>query len=138
MPLEQRRHTTYMKRMTDPVSRSEAQAPDVPSIVAAKFAIGDIVRHRLLAFRGVIFDVDPVFQNSDEWYQAIPPELRPAKNQPFYHLFAENEDSSYVAYVSQQNLQADGDDGPVSHPAISDVFDGLADGRYLLRAQLRH
>jgi heat shock protein HspQ len=117
---------------------TDPDTPVAPPIVAAKFGIGEVVRHRLLAFRGVIFDVDPVFANSDEWYDSIPVDMRPAKDQPFYHLFAENDDSSYVAYVSQQNLLGDGEAGPVSHPAISDVFDAYTGGRYRLRGKLRH
>jgi heat shock protein HspQ len=86
----------------------------------------------------VIFDVDPVFANSEEWYQAIPAEIRPSRDQPFYHLLAENAESSYVAYVSQQNLLRDEEAGPVDHPAISDLFDAFADGRYRLRREHRH
>jgi heat shock protein HspQ len=109
-----------------------------PAVAHASFALGDVVRHRLFDFRGVIFDVDPVFANSDEWYQAIPEDIRPAKDQPFYHLLAENGESSYVAYVSQQNLVADESDEPVDHPAISGLFDAYADGRYTLKPQHRH
>ncbi len=104
----------------------------------ARFAIGDVVRHKLFDFRGVIFDVDPVFANSDDWYEAIPETLRPRKDQPFYHLLAENSESAYVAYVSQQNLVRDDSDEPVDHPAIGDMFEGLADGRYHLRPVHRH
>jgi len=104
---------------------------DMPS---ARFAIGDVVRHRLFDFRGVIFDVDPVFANSEEWYQSIPEDVRPPKDQPFYHLLAENAESSYVAYVSQQNLLPDDSDEPVDHPAIPTMFDGIEGGRYQLRA----
>src|SRR3546814_2058922 len=78
-----------------------------PLIERARFAPGDIVRHRMFDFRGVVFDVDPVFSNSDEWYDAIPEAIRPAKEQPYYHLFAESDDSAYIAYVSQQNLVSD-------------------------------
>ena len=104
----------------------------------ARFAIGDVVRHRLFDFRGVIFDVDPEFTNSEEWYEAIPESLRPRKDQPFYHLLAENAESTYVAYVSQQNLLPDDTDEPVDHPAIATMFDRLEDGRYQLRPQHRH
>ena len=104
----------------------------------ARFAIGDVVRHRLFDFRGVIFDVDPVFANSEEWYESIPEEVRPSKDQPFYHLLAENAESSYVAYVSQQNLLPDDSDEPVDHPAIATMFDGLEGGRYQLRPEHRH
>ena len=112
--------------------------PVAPPVAQARFGIGEVVRHRLLDFRGVIFDVDPVFANSEEWYQAIPPEIRPAKDQPFYHLLAENEESSYVAYVSQQNLVQDDEDEPVDHPAISGLFDSFEAGRYRLRPEHRH
>ena len=99
----------------------------------ARFALGDVVRHRILDFRGVIFDVDPVFANSEEWYQSIPEDLRPRKDQPFYHLLAENSENAYVAYVSQQNLVRDETDEPVDHPAIADMFELLEGGRYQLR-----
>ena len=105
-------------------------------IHSARFAIGDVVRHRLFDFRGVIFDVDPVFANSEEWYESIPEALRPSKDQPFYHLLAENAESSYVAYVSQQNLVHDESDEPIEHPAIPSMFEGLQDGRYRLRPDL--
>jgi heat shock protein HspQ len=104
----------------------------------ARFAIGDIVRHRIFDFRGVIFDVDPVFANSEEWYESIPEAIRPSKDQPFYHLLAENAESTYVAYVSQQNLVPDESDEPVDHPAIAGMFDRMEDGRYQLRPEHRH
>ncbi len=104
----------------------------------ARFAIGEVVCHRLHAFRGVVFDVDPEFANSDEWWESIPVESRPLKEQPFYHLLAENDDSSYIAYVSQQNLIPDESDIPVSHPAIPELFGEFSDGRYVLRSQHRH
>ncbi|TXG81861.1 MAG: heat shock protein HspQ [Sphingomonadales bacterium] len=97
------------------------------------FNIGQVVRHRLLPFRGVIFDVDPTFANTDEWYQAIPEEIRPSKEQPFYHLLAENDQATYIAYVSQQNLVPDESEDPLHHPAIEDLFDGYTQGRHLLR-----
>jgi heat shock protein HspQ len=108
------------------------------SIPRARFAIGDVVRHRLLDFRGVIFDVDPQFASSEEWYEAIPETMRPPKDQPFYHLLAENLDSSYVAYVSQQNLVHDESDEPVDHPAIGTLFDSFDGERYRLRPEHRH
>ena len=107
-------------------------------IPSARFAIGEVVRHRLFDFRGVIFDVDPEFANSEEWYEAIPAEIRPPRNQPFYHLLAENAESSYVAYVSQQNLLPDDSGEPVDHPAVSDMFEPGADGTYKLKSTLRH
>ena len=104
----------------------------------ADFAIGEVVRHRLLDFRGVIFDVDPEFANSEEWYEAIPATMRPSRDQPFYHLLAENAEQSYVAYVSQQNLIRDDSDEPIDHPAIGSMFDGFDQGRYRLRPEHRH
>jgi heat shock protein HspQ len=109
-----------------------------PPISHARFGIGEIVRHRIFDFRGVIFDVDPVFANSEEWYDAIPEAIRPAKDQPFYHLLAENAESSYVAYVSQQNLVPDDSDEPVDHPAISGIFDRVDGNRYRLKLSHRH
>jgi heat shock protein HspQ len=113
---------------------SVAQKIYMPS---ARFGIGDVVRHRIFDFRGVIFDVDPVFANSDEWYESIPEAIRPSKDQPFYHLLAENAETNYVAYVSQQNLVTDDSDEPIDHPAIPTMFDGLEDGRYQLRPEHR-
>ena len=110
--------------MTDPVS---------PAIANAAFGIGEVVRHRLLDFRGVIFDVDPVFANSEEWYEAIPVEIRPAKDQPFYHLLAENAESEYVAYVSEQNLVPDTSGEALRHTGIAEVFERDADGSYRMR-----
>lgn len=119
-------------------SSTRHSAVTAPLIGRARFAPGDIVRHRMFDFRGVVFDIDPVFANTDEWYEAIPEEIRPAKEQPFYHLLAENGDSSYIAYVSQQNLVADGDGGPIDHPQVETMFDGLERGRYRVRAIHRH
>ncbi len=89
---------------------------------SAKFAIGQIVRHRIFPFRGVVFDVDPVFDNTEEWWLAIPEDVRPVKDQPYYHLLAENAESEYVAYVSEQNLLPDDSGEPLRHPQISEFF----------------
>ena len=111
---------------------------DAPLKTRARFALGDVVRHRLYDFRGVVFDIDPVFANSDEWYESIPREQRPNREQPYYHLLAENDDSSYVAYVSQQNLTGDAEAGPVDHPSVAELFEDFANGRYRLRRGLTH
>ncbi len=121
------------KGRSDPGTPENAAAMQAEHFAEARFGIGDIVRHRVFPFRGVIFDVDPVFANTEEWWEAIPEEIRPAKNQPFYHLLAENDDSSYVAYVSQQNLLPDEDGEPVRHPAVAQIFETYRDGRYILR-----
>lgn len=120
------------------LAASDNGSPKAPPVAHARFSVGELVRHRLFDFRGVIFDVDPVFANSEEWYQAIPEDIRPPKDQPFYHLLAENAESSYIAYVSQQNLLPDMEGEPIDHPAIAGIFEGFADGRYRLRRERRH
>ena len=100
------------------------------AIRQAKFQIGQVVHHRFFPFRGVIFDVDPVFSSTEEWWLSIPENIRPRKDQPFYHLLAENESTTYVAYVSEQNLLVDDSGEPCHHPQIRDIFDGPFDGRY--------
>jgi heat shock protein HspQ len=112
--------------------------PIAPDIAEAMFTIGDVVRHRIFEFRGVVFDIDPVFANSEEWYDSIPAEVRPAKDQPFYHLFAENGDNSYIAYVSQQNLLSDIQAGPVDHPAVGGYFGKWSGSRYEMKREMRH
>jgi heat shock protein HspQ len=96
----------------------------------AKFAIGQVVKHRLFSFRGVIFDIDPVFDNTEEWWLSIPAEIRPHKDQPFYHLFAENAETEYVAYVSEQNLLPDNSDAPIRHPQVAESFVRDSNGGY--------
>ena len=102
----------------------------------AKYNLGQVVRHRKHPFRGVVFDVDPKFANSDEWYEAIPEDSRPVKNQPFYHLLAENDQTYYVAYVSEQNLVADYSGEPISHPDLPEMFDQFDGAAYSLQDQL--
>lgn len=100
----------------------------------ARFQIGQVVKHRLLPFRGIIFDVDPEFSNTDEWYMSIPEASRPKREQPFYHVLAENEETDYVAYVSEQNLEEDESDEPLRHPMLDEYFDINAEGEYLYKA----
>ena len=107
-------------------------------IRTAKFRIGALVKHRLFPFRGVVFDVDPVFANTEEWWQSIPAEVRPQKDQPFYHLFAENDDSEYIAYVSEQNLLPDNSEEPVRHPQVKEIFEDFDGKRYAIRTQNTH
>ena len=102
----------------------------------ARFKLGQVVRHRRFAFRGVIFDIDPEFNNTEEWYQSIPAEVRPRKDQPFYHLFAENSETEYIAYVSEQNLLLDTSGEPVRHPQVAEVFERDSEGGYRPRASL--
>lgn len=124
--------------MTDPHQPSSDDG--TPKMVqrAAKFRIGQVVKHRFYPFRGVIFDVDPTFNNTEEWWMSIPEAIRPRKDQPFYHLLAENESSHYIAYVSEQNLQPDDTGKPVRHPQVSELFGALRSGAYELRAERMH
>ena len=99
----------------------------------ARFKLGEVVKHRVFPFRGVIFDIDPVFNNTDEWWLSIPENVRPSKDQPFYHLFAENGETEYIAYVSEQNLLPDTSGKPVRHPQVSEVFQRDDNGGYTPR-----
>ena len=103
-----------------------------------KFRIGEVVRHRFYPFRGVIFDVDAQFSNSEEWWLSIPEKVRPRKDQPFYHLLAENAESTYIAYVSEQNLVPDESGEPVHHPQVDEIFCDIEGGRYVARRSLTH
>lgn len=102
----------------------------------AKFTIGQVVRHRLFAFRGVVFDIDPEFNNTEEWWLSIPEDRRPRKDQPYYHLFAENAETEYIAYVSEQNLLPDTSGDPVRHPQVAEIFERDAGGGYRMHPSL--
>lgn len=104
----------------------------------AKFGIGEVVRHKVFPFRGVVFDVDPEFSNSEEWWNAIPAEVRPAKDQPFYHLLAENAETEYVAYVSEQNLERDLSEEPLRNPQVQQIFVREQAGHYKPKATFAH
>jgi heat shock protein HspQ len=104
----------------------------------AKYQIGQVVRHRIYPFRGVIFDVDASFSNTEEWYLSIPEDVRPSKDQPFYHLLAENAETEYIAYVSEQNLVPDASDEPLRHSQVSELFEDLHDGVFRFRFVQEH
>ena len=104
----------------------------------AKFGIGQLVKHRVFPFRGVVFDVDPAFSNTEEWWEAIPEDIRPNKDQPFYHLLAENDQHTYVAYVSEQNLLADETGEPVGHPQAALIFESFDHGAYKPKPRVAH
>ena len=108
------------------------------SITSTQFSIGQVVRHRVYEFRGVIVDVDPEFSNTEEWWQSIPEEVRPSKDQPFYHLLAENESNAYEAYVSEQNLLVDESGEPVNHPQVAEVFGEFLGNSYALPDSYRN
>ena len=120
-------------RTAPPPAAGAEEAPSADKGVA-KFTIGQAVRHRKFGFQGVIFDVDPEFANTDEWYEAMPEDVRPRKDQPFYHLFAVNpaDNSPYIAYVSQQNLISLPDGEEVVHPQLEEYFDGHRDGTWVV------
>lgn len=105
---------------------------------SAKYRIGQVVRHRVYPFRGVIFDVDATFSNTEEWWLSIPEDIRPSKDQPYYHLFAENDETEYVAYVSEQNLVPDISGEPLRHPDIAEIFGEIEDGVYQARNAQAH
>ena len=106
--------------------------------IETEYSLGQVVKHKYLDFRGVIYDVDPEFNNTEEWYQSIPAAIRPKKDQPFYHVFAENDQVFYSAYVSQQNLVDDGENGPLEHPDLDEIFSGMKKGKYHLRNEVRN
>ncbi len=107
-------------------------------IRVARFRPGQVVRHRIYPFRGVIYDVDPEFGNTEEWYESIPEEVRPRKDQPFYHLYAENEQTTYEAYVSEQNLVLESEPEPLRHPMITTEFERDSQGHYHRRDNRAH
>ena len=108
------------------------------NLVEAKFSIGQIVRHKMFPFRGVVFDVDPSFANTEDWYESIPEEARPNKEQPYYHLLAENDKTHYVAYVSEQNLRMDDNADPINHPEVDDIFGRTENGDYQIHPALKN
>jgi heat shock protein HspQ len=110
----------------------------VTHVREARFWIGQVVRHRVYPFRGVIFDVDPEFANTDDWWMSIPEGVRPRKDQPFYHLLAENAETTYIAYVSEQNLVPDESGDPVMHPQIDELFAHVGEGRYAPKRAVCH
>lgn len=139
-PLDMDGGSAYLRGRRATVE-DEDRSPQMASSMVnreAKFMIGQVVRHRIHPFRGVVFDVDPEFSNSDEWWEAIPEENRPHKDQPFYHLLAENETSYYHAYVSEQNLLPDETGDPVDHPQVGELFGDLEGGRYEVATILTH
>jgi len=131
-------HLVYNSIVVPGPVRAVTLGVGMSKIRNAKYQIGQVVRHRLYPFRGVVFDIDPIFDNTDEWYEAIPAEIRPHKDQPFYHLFAENDETEYVAYVSEQNLLPDTTGEPVRHPQVAEVFVKDGKGGYRPRAATVH
>ena len=134
-PEQKRQRGARLTPMHNDGSDQDMSKSFLSSARSAKFSLGQIVKHRDYPFRGVIFDVDPVYNNSEEWYLSIPEDKRPDRNQPFYHLFAENADSEYIAYVSEQNLIADTSGEPVRHSQVTQAFEQGDDGELILPAR---
>jgi heat shock protein HspQ len=107
-------------------------------ITETLFSIGQVVKHRIFAFRGVIIDVDHEFNNTEEWWLSIPEDIRPRKDQPFYHLLAESESTVYAAYVSEQNLLIDDSGKPISHPEVTEIFGEFLGDSYAVHAGTLH
>jgi heat shock protein HspQ len=126
LPIDNQRQLYSNGGMSNPIQDTDHRA----RVRQAKFMVGEVVCHRIYPFRGVIFDIDPEFDNTEEWWLAIPEDVRPRKDQPFYHLLAENDDSEYVAYVSEQNLLPDTSGQPLRHPQIQELFAKNRDGSY--------
>lgn len=123
--------------MSKTPQKGEDSAVAAPTIRLAKYRVGDVVKHRIYPFRGIVFDIDPVFNSTEEWWNSIPEEIRPSKNQPFYHLLAENDKTEYIAYVSEQNLLPDDTGAPLRHPQVNDLF-VKKDGTYTPTFLNRH
>ena len=127
-----------MKYVPTIADKGPGNSKTMTEVRQAKFGVGQVVRHRVYPFRGLIFDIDPIFANTEEWWLSIPEEMRPPKDQPFYHLFAENAETTYLAYVSEQNLLPDDSGEPLHHPDITDHFVKDKQGRYRLRETNAH
>ena len=93
-----------------------------------QFSIGDLVRHKLFDYRGVVVDIDPHFQLTDEWYEAVA-RSRPPKNEPWYHVLVHDAENS--TYVAEQNLETDSSGKGINHPMTGKFFTELRHGRYI-------
>jgi heat shock protein HspQ len=100
----------------------------VTNITRTKFAVGDLVHHRLFDYRGVVVDVDANLQASDEWYEAVA-RSRPPKDQPWYHVLVH--EAAHTTYVAQRNLESDESEAPISHPMLEVFFSRFERGRYI-------
>jgi len=93
----------------------------------AKLNIGQLVHHKLFGYRGVIYDVDPEFMLTDEWYENVA-RSRPPKDEPWYRVLVDNE--LQETYVAQQNLEPATDLSPIRHPFLEDCFSSFENGHY--------
>ena len=116
-----------MSRIEFVASRAPGVVTPVVALVPgkirqARYSVGSVVRHKIHGFRGIVVDIDPVFNATEDWWLSIPEENRPRKDQPFYHLLAENDQTEYTAYVSEQNLIPDTSGAPLRHPQVVELF----------------
>jgi heat shock protein HspQ len=132
------RKTKPAKATDEPAAKARPAPGRARAMNEARYRVGDVVKHRIYPFRGIIFDIDPVFNSTEEWWQSIPEEVRPRKDQPFYHLLAENAETEYVAYVSEQNLLPDLSGQPLRHPKVPELFVEGDDGRYVATFMRQH
>ena len=102
-------------------------------ILTSRFFVGELIHHKKFDYRGVIVDVDPDFQLSDEWYDQVAVS-RPRKDQPWYHVLVHN--SSQMTYVAEGNLEADNSGKPIIHPLVNEYFSRFARGRYQAEKQV--
>ena len=99
----------------------------ITNITRTRFAVGDLIHHRLFNYRGVIVDVDPTFQASEEWYETVA-KSRPPKDKPWYHVLVHA--ASHTTYVAERNLESDDSSDPIVHPLLDRFFTRFENGRY--------
>lgn len=97
---------------------------------SVKFTIGQVVHHKMFDYRGVIVDVDPIFNSSEEWYEEVALS-RPSKDKPWYYVLVDG--ASHQTYVAEQNLESDESGKPIDHPQVPEFFNGLIDGIYIMK-----
>ncbi len=100
----------------------------VTKITRTRFAVGDLIHHRLFDYRGVIVDVDPTFQSTEEWYETVA-KSRPPKDKPWYHVLVDG--ALHSTYVAERNLEPDESMAPIVHPMVEHIFCGFENGRYV-------
>jgi len=98
------------------------------NITSTRFSVGELVHHRLFDYRGVIFDVDPIFQGTEEWYREVA-KSRPPKDKPWYHVLVN--DALHTTYVAERNLEPDERTAPINHPLVEQIFNRFENGRYV-------
>ncbi len=119
-----------------PLSDTKLVSPqhgDLTMTAQANFSVGQLIQHLKFGYRGVVVDVDPVFQGSDDWYNEIA-KSQPPKDQPWYHVLVDN--AEYITYVAERHLEADSSGEPVDHPALEAFFAQFENGTYQLRNRL--